>query len=318
MIPNNSFWAQMRYYRSLMTPAQRRRTRMRRPSGIIYPRQIEKRYAKFIANSTRDFILSTMPVIKPYLMRYAVRQDAIDDELDSLLEQLESELEVYYGGTYLASVNIGEVLHTYAEAIFGKHSTFFQNEIKVFTGGNGISLDTSWWYEAENFWRQENLRLIKSLSQEYINKLNNIIVTGIQSGMSYEDLLAQIENLAEGLTGYRARRLARDQIGKLNGIIAKYQQTSLGMQTYYWHTMGDEKVRGDPTGIYAKAIPQHFYIDGMLCSWDNASTYSDDLGVTWKAKPSTWVQTHPGMAIMCRCLAYASWRYMLSSIDEEL
>jgi hypothetical protein len=318
MIPNTSFWAQMRFYRSLMTRAQRRRTRLRRPNGILYPRQLEKQYAKFISNSTRAFILSTMPVIKPYLLQYAVRQDAVDDELETLLAKLESELEVYYGGTYLASVNIGEVLYTYAEALFGKHSTFFQNEIKVLTGGNGIALDTSWWYEAKNFWQQENLRLIKSLSQEYINKLNNIIVTGIQSGMSYTDLLAQIEGLAEGLTGFRARRLARDQIGKLNGVIAKYQQTSLGMQTYYWHTMGDEKVRGDPTGKYPRAIPQHFYIDGMLCSWDNPSTYSDDLGVTWKPKPASWVQTHPGFEVQCRCLAYGSWGLYLASIDREL
>jgi uncharacterized protein with gpF-like domain len=242
----------------------------------------------------------------------------MDDELETLLAKLESELEVYYGGTYLASVNIGEILYTYAEALFGKHSSFFQNEIKVLTGGNGIALDTSWWYEAKNFWQQENLRLIKSMSQEYINKLNNIIVTGIQSGMSYSDLLAQIEGLAEGLTGFRARRLARDQIGKLNGVIAKYQQTSLGMQTYYWHTMGDEKVRGDPSGKYPRAIPQHFYIDGMLCSWDNPAVYSDDLGVTWKDKPTTWVQTHPGYSIMCRCLAYGSWNYSLSDIDAEI
>ena len=64
-------------------------------------------------------------------------------------------------------------------------------------------------------------------------------------------------------------------------MISKYQQTSLGMQTYYWHTMV-MKEYVVTSGRYSKAIPQHYYIDNMLCSWDNPEVYSDDLGKTWK------------------------------------
>lgn len=318
MIIDNYFWQQMRTARSRMTRAQRRRTRNRRPRGIKYPFGLEKEYARIISGEVKNFIVKSLIKLEPYLVKHGVKLDNAGDDLNNLLLELEQMLEVYNGGTYVIAPSIGQSIYTIAEKLFGKHSAFFQEEVKVLTGGATIPMDYSWWNEAETFWRQENLRLIKSLNQEYINRLNDLIMSSVQGNLKYEELLTAIESLSSSLSGYRARRIARDQIGKLNGVIAKYQQTSIGMETYHWHTMGDEKVRGDPTGIYAKAVPQHFYLDNMLCSWDNASVYSDDLGVTWKTKPSTWVQTHPGMTILCRCISYASWGYMLSSIDKEI
>ena len=136
---------------------------------------------------------------------------------------------------------------------------FFQEEVRVLTGGNPIDLDYTWWNEARNMWEQENFRLIKNMNRDFITRLNTLVTSGISTGMDYDKLLSEIEKLSSKYTGFNARRLARDQIGKLNGMISKYQQTSLGMQTYYWHTMGDERVR-NPSGRYSKAIPQHYYI----------------------------------------------------------
>lgn len=300
-----------------MTEAQRRRTRARKPHGISYPLALEKYYARNIAKYNLGFVEKALPVIKPYLVTYA-RKDSAESDLDSVMAQLEAELELYYGYTYAASVGLGQLLTSIAENVFGKNSAFFQEEIKVFTGGQSVPMNYSWWGEARTFWEKENYRLIKSMGTDYITKLNSIVVTGIQSGATYEDLLASIENLTNDLTGFKARRLARDQMGKLNGVIAQKQQMSIGMETYYWHTMGDEKVRGDPTGKYPKAIPQHYYIDNMLCSWNNPSVYSEDLGTTWKSRPSSWVQTHPGFSWQCRCMSYGSWNYMVADIDKEI
>jgi len=317
MLVQNRFWQQVKFFRTQMTRAQRKRTRTRKPRGVNYPFNIEKQYQRAIIKIQNAFILCALDIIRPYLLTY-VRKDSAETEWESIWQQLENELELYYGYTYAVAYNLGQVFTDIAEKVFGKHSAFMQQEVKVLTGGNTVPMDYSWWKDARLLWEQENYRLIKTMSTDYIAKLNSIVITGVQSGATYEDLLLQIESLSSKMTGFNARRLARDQIGKLNGIIAKEQQTSIGMETYYWHTMGDEKVRGDPTGIYAKAIPQHFYIDNMLCSWNNPSVYSDDLGKTWKNKPSTWVQTHPGMAIMCRCESFPSWSFYLHDIDKEI
>jgi|GEM_PF-4237561 len=299
MVLDNYFWRQLKFYRSTMSPVQRKRTRARKPKGITYPFLQERKYGKYISAFNSGFILFALELVKPYLMRYAVKMDARDDELEAILTRLESNIESYYGYGFFATNNLGEFVTSLAEEIFGKHSTLFQEEVRVFTGGNPISLDYTWWNEARSMWEQENFRLIKSMNRDFVTRLNTLITSGISTGMDYDKLLGEIEKLSRKYTGFNARRLARDQIGKLNGMISKYQQTSLGMQTYYWHTMGDEKVRGNPSGIYSKAIPQHYYLDSMLCSWDNPGVYSDDLGKTWKQRPASWVQTHPGFSIMC-------------------
>ncbi len=317
MLVQNNFWNRVKYFRSQMTRAQRKRTRTRKPRGINYPFNIEKQYQREIIKLHNGFILRALEIVKPYILTYA-RNDSMETDWESVWQQLEKELELYYGYTYVVAYNMGQMFTEIAEKVFGKHSAFMQQEVKVLTGGNTIPMDYSWWRDAELFWEKENYRLIKTMGTDYITKLNSIVISGVQSGATYSDLLEQIEGLSSNMTGFNARRLARDQIGKLNGIIAKEQQTSIGMETYYWHTMGDEKVRGDPTGKYPKAIPQHFYIDNMLCSWNNPSVYSDDLGKTWKARPASWVQTHPGMEILCRCSGYPSWNYYLSSIDKEI
>ena len=115
---------------------------------------------------------------------------------------------MYFGGTYIATNNIGQIIQSFAEKIFGKHSAFFQEEVSVLTGGQSIPMDYSWWSEAETFWRQENFRLIKSLNQEYINRLNDLVIQSVQGNMPYETLLSELEKLTDNLS-YRARRLAR-------------------------------------------------------------------------------------------------------------
>ncbi|HCI28649.1 MAG TPA: hypothetical protein DE117_00465 [Fervidobacterium sp.] len=318
MIPDTYFWRQVKLYRSVMSPAQRKRTRARKPKGISYPFLVERKYGKYISAFNRNFVLFAIEQIKPYLLKYAIKLDAQDDELEEILTRLENNIESYYGYGYFATNNLGDFVTSLAEEVFGKHNSIFQEEIRVLTGGNPISLDYTWWNEARNMWEQENFRLIKNMNRDFITRLNTLVTSGISTGMDYDKLLSEIEKLSSKYTGFNARRLARDQIGKLNGMISKYQQTSLGMQTYYWHTMGDERVRGNPSGRYSKAIPQHYYIDSMLCSWDNPEVYSDDLGKTWKKRPATWVQTHPGFSIMCRCASYASWNYYLSEVDKSI
>ena len=89
------------------------------------------------------------------------------------------------------------------------------------------------------------------------------------------------------------------------------------MTTYYFMTAHDEKTRGNPRGKYPRAI-SHWALDGMLCAWNNNSVCSDDLGVTWKQRPSSWIHLAPGMDIQCRCTSAPSWNNFLNSMDKEL
>ena len=104
----------------------------------------------------------------------------------------------------------------------------------------------------------------------------------------------------------RAKVLARDQTAKMNTSISAIRQTNLGIDTYIWKTVEDERVVGRPGGKYPKITKlhrNHWMMQGLLCKWDDPTVYSDDKGKTWKKRLQQMPQNHPGVDIMCRCRA---------------
>jgi len=87
---------------------------------------------------------------------------------------------------------------------------------------------------------------------------------------------------------------------------------------YIWSTSGDERVRGDPSGFYPDARFSHYHLDDKLCRWDDSSVYSEDGGRTWKDRPASWCQLHPGVDFNCRCTALAYWNEIVDEADEQI
>ena len=99
----------------------------------------------------------------------------------------------------------------------------------------------------------------------------------------------------------RAKVLARDQTSKMNTSISAIRQTKLGIDTYIWKTVEDERVVGRPGGKYPKITKlhrNHWMMQGLLCKWDDPTVYSDDKGKTWKKRLQQMPQNHPGVDIM--------------------
>jgi len=313
----NNFKTLLKLYRANMTKAQHNKTKHRRPKAPTYPLAIEREYAEYISNTVKRTSNSATELLRSFLMKYTpAHTDSVDSELDDIISKLEEELTVLYGTNVLSSGTLFKTLESIAEQILGKNSAFMQAEVKIIAGQE-MQLDYSWWTDTKSLWEQENYKLITSLNEEYIKKLNSTVISGVQNGTSFDELVDQIKSVNDNMSDARARLIARDQTGKLQGLISKAQQTSIGMTTYFWENRGDRKVRGNPRGIYPKAT-DHWSIGGMLCSWENASVYSDDLGVTWKKRPQSWIQMHPGMATQDRCTAAPSWTQYVADIDRGL
>lgn len=79
-------------------------------------------------------------------------------------------------------------------------------------------------------------------------------------------------------TGYKLRRITRDQSNKLIGNLNNARQTQVGIDRYEWQTSEDERVR-----------PSHVEKNGKIYAWD-------------QPPPDTG---HPGHDIQCRCVALA-------------
>ena len=133
---------------------------------------------------------------------------------------------------------------------------------------------------------KDNIDLIKSIPEQYFEKLGDAVGKNMERGMRFEDLAKEIERIGD-VTESRAKLIARDQTSKMNGAFNQARQTSLGIDKYQWQTSGDERVR-----------PEHDANDGEVFRWDSP--------------PATG---HPGHDVNCRCVAIP---YFDLDKEEEL
>lgn len=289
---------------------------------MLYPYAIEETYAKEISAFQQkivDLAISRLSVVIPKLYRKdALREDADTDELEQILTELEQQLAIVYGTTYVSSGALGQILEHTAEKIFGFENLQYLKITKVMTGMPLNMSGASWWPAMRANWESANFNLIKNLSKEYIQKLNVTLLNGFQSGWGMEEMKSAIQELSDKITGYRAELIAKDQVGKLSSFIAEFQDRSMGLLSYIFQTLRDERVRGNPLGRYPKAIPSHYAIDYKICRWDDPTVFSEDGGKTWIPRTGTMPLTHPGRAVLCRCQASPYAGLFLSDIDREI
>lgn len=151
--------------------------------------------------------------------------------------------------------------------------------------------------------------LIKSIPRDYMGEVakavaDNYVGKPLPEGRSLLDQIQEVGKISKN----RAQVIARDQTNKLVGNINQARQQSIGIETYRWRTVKDQRVVGKPGGKYPKgnkAHGNHYMMEGLLCRWDDPTKVSYDDGVTWKDREEEMPQTHPGQDICCRCRSEA-------------
>lgn len=182
--------------------------------------------------------------------------------------------------------------------------------------GNVYDIQEPWVQEAVTEWTETNRKLIKSLTVEAQNRMESMALEAVQTGARPEDLVSRIYNLNRSTGISRAKLIAADQVGKLTGLLNEKRSLAIGMDTYTWQTAMDERVRGNPTGLYPTARPSHYGAQGKIGIY---------------GKPDVWVVngkqvprgpndplTAPSMEIRCRCVGSSRWEDVFKPIDEAL
>jgi len=121
----------------------------------------------------------------------------------------------------------------------------------------------------------QNAQLIRSLPEQELDQVAQIIERGLQEGSRFHSMTQSIQERF-GITRRRAKLIARDQTSKLNASLTKLRQQELGVEEYVWQTAGDERVRAT-----------HRAHDGKKFRWDNPPKNTG----------------HPGTDVNCRCVA---------------
>lgn len=136
----------------------------------------------------------------------------------------------------------------------------------------------------------ENVALINSIKNEYIEDIGKVVRDNLLAGERSTTLITEIKERGK-VSENRAKLIARTETSKVNSQITQLRAEALGSKTYVWSTVIDERTRDD-----------HKVMDGKLCKFSDPTVYSDDDGQTWKKRRSIGgVEINPGEIYNCRC-----------------
>lgn len=142
---------------------------------------------------------------------------------------------------------------------------------------------------------QRNVSLIKSIPSDYFDKLETLVRTRIEEGVSTTKLKKEIfENF--GKITNRSALIARDQINKFQGALTKLRQTESGVTHYIWSTSKDERVREN-----------HKRADGKKVSWKSNGLRVGNKGEFY----------HPGFDYSCRCVPIPLFDNFFTSEEKK-
>lgn len=241
------------------------------------PRGLEVRYRRellAIVSAMKKYVNQRIiPLVRSFEREYMA--DDYGEAIQQALEEFSSRfLNIEEIAAGIAASSVFQVVRSSRSKLL--------NRIKRKTGKDIFSPEP----DMDSFLRikiAENVSLIKSIPEQYSNKLNTIIYEGITKDLRASDIAKSIRELS-GVTERRAKFIARDQVAKLNSQITTKRMEALGIKKYIWRTSKDERVRGRPGGLYPNARPSHWAREGKIFRID---------------KPPAG--GHPGEDYGCRC-----------------
>lgn len=137
---------------------------------------------------------------------------------------------------------------------------------------------------------ENNVRLIKTIPNIYFNDVSEAIYAHFTGAPLPEGITERLSTIG-GIPKSRAAFIARDQTAKLNGQLTRYRHESVGIKKYTWRNSQDQRVVGNPAGLYPKPTRGH------------GNHWEREGKVYYYNKPPA--DGNPGFAYNCRCYAEA-------------
>lgn len=247
------------------------RTRPRKARKWLRPRAVEREYERELLRYVEEVFSAVRRDVLPALD--LLRLDAVED-----LPESAGWFETLRRSFLAAARAIAGIPMSERVAEFGRQAARFNKRqfhaVVRSAYGVDVFVNEPWLDGVLRQWESTNIGLIKSIPSQALDKLHGKIVAAVRRGGTVRDLTDAIRD-EYGVTRSRAKLIANDQIGKLNGQLTQERQTRLGVKSYKWRGSLDERERDE-----------HVAREGVVFTWD-------------KPPPDG----HPGEPIRCRCSA---------------
>lgn len=268
---------------AILAPAQAQGrdlpVRPSRPARVLraprFPRKVEDAYQRALVGFATELGEILGKALRPAIARARSReerQDAVDAQATSEIARI------------LGSVRI-EILRRVSDR---RIVTLLERLAKQISDANaadlaevlGISIrdEPAGVASVLEAWRNENARLIKSIAEDLLDEVQEIVTASVERGTRVETLAKQIEERFR-VSRSRAKLIARDQTAKANSQLTKLRHEAAGVERYRWSSSQDERVR-----------PAHRRMNRTVHRWDDPPLVDGR-------------RVHPGEDYQCRCVA---------------
>lgn len=244
-----------------------------------YPKNFERDYYRVLRAVVRRLKSATNSNIP--MLAYSLRQDDDSTVTDAFVQAILAEL--------LKSMTVEEAISELELILAGVSSVVDANVISAFAEAVSVDVvlnDSALLDTVKAEWKAQQSRLVDSIVNTYIEKLQIIVSNAVQRGTAMSEVKEEIKVLLN-TTDKRAKFIARNEVGNLNGIITMRRQVDCGIGVYQWSSSHDERVR-----------PSHAEMDGKYFYWN-----SDKVGEINGIKVYPAPKYHPCMDYNCRCVA---------------
>lgn len=271
--------------RAAVAQAKNERRKLPKPKKLAYPDLIQRRYEAILRKWARGNAERVAAILAPALawaeaQEAGARDDGPIDWLKSLLEKARKTIFASLGPLKVQILGIAKDIDTQNKNAVNRQ---FREVLGLDPVKSPAQLATL------KSWEQQNRILIRNNLNGEIGKLKNRVIEAVRSGTPTKKLAKAIEQFGD-VSESRAVLLARDQVGKLVGQITRERHEGLGVTSYIWQTSKDERVVGNPAGLYPTSANarhgNHWEREGKVFK------YSDP--------PE---DGNPGEPIQCRCVA---------------
>lgn len=262
--------------------AQRTKRRPRKVRRAQFPKGVQRSYAKTLTDigALSKELLRPLRLAIPDMIKSSAESRRFDAGEGDLISQ------------YMAAAKSAmdqEVSPSRIKAIADRVATTtkdwqkrqFTGQIKDYTGVDVFVSDGGQLlFQTEQF-LSENVSLIKNLTDKTYFNIETMLQREISEGTTRKIISHQLQ-VQFDMQARRAKLIARDQIGKYYGKVARARHEAIGVTEFTWWDSGDRRVRPDHVGYSGN---DYLYKD------------APDGG--------------PGQAVQCRCTGDPVLRFLL-------
>lgn len=175
-------------------------------------------------------------VVKP--MRSEIAMDGIIDWLGHVIDSLVNRWQK----------NLDNLSEQIAKDMVGKSKTNYDKRLHNMLRKRGFTVN---FRNSKDVEEQaliaigENTALIKSIGNEYLDKVRSAVWRSVKGGYDVESLIKQLRQI-DGVTDRRAKNIAKDQVAKANQAFEDARAAELGITEAIWlHSSASKVPRPD-------------------------------------------------------------------------